>query len=232
MAAAANVASLRNLLESRFPDALPLTHTTVGAVSTGIEVLDRALPAGGFPRGRLSTWSQGPGATAFLHATGRAVLASGERAVWIDGAGVTSGSGWAEGPFLLRPREPLQGLRWAEELLRSSGFALVVITGTYATDREWVRLSRSAREGGSALVAVGNSQRMAALRLTSCIPPWGFGWRRDPQGEPIALPWVTLQVRAMGLGWSREVEVQLPVEDDELRLSVEPALADRRGATR
>lgn len=232
MAAAANVASLRNLLESRFPDALPLTHTTVGSVSTGIEVLDRALPAGGFPRGRLSTWSLGPGATAFLHATGRAVLASGERAVWVDGAGITSGSGWAEGPFLLRPREPLQGLRWAEDLLRSSGFALVVITGTSATDREWVRLSRAAREGGSALVAVGNSQRMAALRLTSWIPPWGFGWRRDPQGEPIALPWVTVQVRAMGLGWSREVEVQLPVEDDELRLSLEPALADRRGAAR
>ena len=37
---------LRKLLEGRFPDAVPVTYRTAGAVATGLDELDRMLPGG------------------------------------------------------------------------------------------------------------------------------------------------------------------------------------------
>ena len=72
-ATAAALANLRSLIEQRFPDATPPTARTTEQVASGISQLDRCLPAGGFPRGRLSVWSPLGGATAILRASCYAV---------------------------------------------------------------------------------------------------------------------------------------------------------------
>jgi hypothetical protein len=94
LALPAEVLDLRRELERRFPDAQPVRAGTTGAVATGIGPLDQALPAGGLPRGRVTLWRPGGGATAVLRSAVEAAMAGGERAVWVDGAGVISGAYW------------------------------------------------------------------------------------------------------------------------------------------
>ena len=46
---------LRQAIEQRFPDALPLHHAaTPSSVPTGIVAVDALLPGAGLPRGRLT----------------------------------------------------------------------------------------------------------------------------------------------------------------------------------
>ena len=59
----AQVAALRSLLEQRFPDAVQIAQHTADRMATGIAQLDRALPGGGFPLGRLTVWEPGGGAS-------------------------------------------------------------------------------------------------------------------------------------------------------------------------
>ena len=124
---ATSVAALRALIQQRFPDALPPSQTdggrTTDRVATGISALDRALPNGGLPRGRLSVWAPQGGATAILRAACHSVVADGERAAWIDGDGTVAGAFWNDGGgslYLVRPTSRLHALRAAEELLRSN----------------------------------------------------------------------------------------------------------------
>lgn len=226
------VAQLKSLLEQRFPSAVPVAYRATGALATGMATLDRVLPGNGLPRGRLVGWAAGGGATALLRATCQAVVRQGERTAWIDAAGWESSDSWSAGPLLLRPRGHAPALECAETLLHSGGFALVVLNGVEASDVERVRLSRAARAGGGALVAVTEATSHAAVRVTSRIAPADYRWRTDPFGEPAEVEWVTLHVRATALGWSREVMLKLRVVCHEPCLSVEPALGDRRGATR
>ncbi len=124
------VVALRELLEQRFPGALPLTAGgSADPLATGIGALDRLLPGGGLPRGRLTLWAPGGGATALLTAACRTTVARGERAAWVDAAGTMAGAFWRVGPALLRPAGRVEALACAEELLRSGGFALVVLSG-------------------------------------------------------------------------------------------------------
>ncbi len=125
---ASSVLALRELLQRQFPGATPL-HTDGAAepLATGIPELDALLPGGGLPRGRLTLWRPGGGATAVLRAACRAAVERSERAAWIDAAGVACGDFGSEGVALLRPQGMLGALECAEELLRSSGFALVVL---------------------------------------------------------------------------------------------------------
>src|SRR3954463_395651 len=118
-----SVAALRALIQQKFPDATPLTGgaQTTEHVATGIEALDRALPNGGLPRGRLSAWPPRGGATSILRASCQAAVANGERSAWIDGDNTVAGAFWGDGPYLVRPKSRLHGLRAAEELLRSGG---------------------------------------------------------------------------------------------------------------
>jgi hypothetical protein len=224
---------LRRLLEGRFPDAVPVTYRTAGAVATGLGELDRMLPGGGLPRGRLTAWVPGGGATAVLQAACLATVERGERAAWVDGGGMVAGEFWRAGPLLVRPAVGGRGraaLASAEELLRSGGFALVVVSGAEVVGPEAVRLGRAAREGGSALVMLTSGVPVAALRLRSRIAPDGYRWRRGPFGEPAEVEAVQLEVRATAMGWSGRVEIVLPVARHDLRLSLDPGLADRRGA--
>jgi hypothetical protein len=233
-AAIATVASLRQILEQRFPDAAPITQRTAEQVGTGIQALDNALPSGGFPRGRLSVWAPHGGATALLRSACFTAVALGERAAWIDGAHTTQGSSWAHGggPVLLRPRTQRHALLAAEELLRSGGFALVVLDGAEPHGSETVRLTRAAREGGAAFVALTTLTALSSLRLTSSLDPRGYRWRRTPFGEPAYTTEVQVRVDARALGWSKQAQFSLPVSHHESRLSLDPGLADRRGLTR
>lgn len=227
-----SVTALRALLEQRFPDATPITHRTTEQLATGIAALDRVLPSGGLPRGKLSVWEPQGGATAILRAACHTTVASGERAAWIDADGVVAGAFWDEGPLLIRPPSRTLALRSAEELLRCGGFTLLVLAGADPRGTETVRLTRAAREGGSALVTLTTTAAMASLRLTSRLLPHRYRWRRTPFGDPAEVQDVVVRVRARALGWNAHTEFPIPVTHHELRLSLEPELVDRRGASR
>lgn len=227
-----SVARLRALLEQQFPDALPPAHRTAEQVATGIAPLDAILPGGGFPRGKLSVWEPLGGAGAILRAACVATAQHGERAAWLDGAHAVSGSYWVEGPILLQPRTRRDGLRAAEEVLRCGGFALLVVAGLEPQGTEMVRLTRAAREGGTALVALTERTSLSSLRLTSRINPHGYRWRRTPFGEPAEARAARVRVRARSLGWNAATELTVPITPHELRLSLESHLADRRGVSR
>src|SRR5437764_15451358 len=223
------IAALRALLQQKFPDATPLIGgaQTTEQVATGIEALDKVLPNGGLPRGRLSVWAPRGGATAILRACCHSVCAQGERSAWIDADNTIAGAFWGEGPYLVRPTSRIHALRAAEELLRSGGFSLLVLARCEPQGTETVRLTRAAREGGAALVSIGSAASMASLRLTSRL--LCYGWRRSPFGDPAEAQNVTIRVDARAVGWNAHVQFPIPVTHHELRLALESELADRRG---
>ena len=227
-----SVAALRALIEQRFPDSVPLHQRSTDPVASGVEVLDRILPGCGFPRGKLTIWEPGGGVSAVLRATCRSTLAMGERAAWIDGAFTVAGAFWEDGPLLVRPKTRVHALRATEELMRCGGFGVVVLAGVDPHGTETVRLTRAAREGGSALVTLSKHSALASLRLTSRLLPRSYRWRRDPFGDPAEAQLVVMRVRARSPGWNAATEFPIPVMPHELRLALEPGLADRRGVQR
>lgn len=222
-------ATLRSLLEQRFPDATPVTHRTAEPVATGIGPLDLILPGGGLPRGRLSVWLPQGGATAILRSACVTVASTGERSAWIDGLGTIAGEFWKEGPVLVRPANRKNSLRAAEELLRCGGFSLIVLSGSEPAGTEMVRLSRAAREGGAAFVALTSHTSMASLRLVSRIMPHSYVWRRSPFGDPAEACSASVKVRAQSLGWNKQSEFRIPVVPHDVRSALDPGLPDRRG---
>ena len=231
MPQAAEVLLLKEALEQRFPNALPVSYRTGGAVATGISALDHMLPANGLPRGRLSLWKPGGGATAILYAACESVALRGERAAWIDAAGTIASESWRAGPLLLKPEGELESLICAEELLRCGAFGLIVLSGARgAFAREDVRLSRAVREGGGAFVALADASNVAHLQVSSRIAADAYRWKTNPFGEPAEVTEVRVQVEAQAMGWSGRTQVILPVGDFRQRSAVESTLADRRGA--
>jgi hypothetical protein len=223
---------------------MPVTGIPGGArtteeIATGIGALDSVLPNGGLPRGRLSVWAPHGGATAILRAACRSVVAAGERSAWIDGDLTMAGAFWSTGGsggardanmYLVRPTSRLNALRAADELLRSGGFSLLILAGVEPTGTDPVRLTRAARDGGTALVAIGSSAAMASLRLTSRL--LRYRWRRTPFGDPADAEDAMVRVSAKSAGWNTHADFSIPVMHHELRLSLEPELADRRGLPR
>jgi hypothetical protein len=232
------VAALRSLLEQRFPDAVQIAQHSTARMPTGIAQLDRALPSGGFPLGRLTVWEPGGGATSIMRAACSTAVANGDRAAWIDVAGTIAGAFWEEGPLLVRPKGRVHALRAVDELLRSGGFRLVVLAGeragepSFFRDVDLVRLVRSAHDGGSAFVALTQLSTMAALRIAARIAPDQYRWSRDPFGDPAEVQDVRIRTQVRALGWNARAEFPIPVQSHELRLSLEPGLADRRGLPR
>jgi hypothetical protein len=169
------------------------------------------------------------GATSILRAACLTVASSGERAAWVDGLGTIAGEFWEEGPVLVRPANRRNSLRAAEELLRCGGFGLIVLTGSEPAGTEMVRLSRAAREGGSAFVALTSHTSMASVRLVSRIMPNSYVWKRTPFGDPAEACSASVKVHAQSLGWNRHTELRVPVIQHELRSSLETELPDRRG---
>jgi len=223
------LAELRALIEQKFPDAIPLARRTVRPAATGIAELDRALPGGGFPLGKLSLCEPHGGSTSILRAACLATITNGDRAAWIDGSLTITGAFWDDGPLLVRPRGDKQAIAAADLLLRSGGFRIVVLAGTELTSADCVRLVRAAHEGGGAFVALTERATMAALRLIVRIAPDAYRWHHDPFGEPAEAHDVRLEAEVHALGWNTRATFTLPVQSHELRLSLEPGLADRRG---
>lgn len=222
-----SVAALRALIEQKFPDATPVIRRVVQPVGTGIHELDRALPGSGFPLGKISVCEPHGGVTAMLKAACHATVANGDRAAWIDGARTIAGAFWDEGPLLVRPATRTYAVRAADELLRSGGFRLVVLTGADASDTETMRLVRAVHDGGGAFVAITSHTQMAALRLAAQVKE--YRWRFDPFGEPAEVQDVRVRVDVRALGWNKHAEFSLPVQSNDLRMSLESGLADRRG---
>lgn len=230
---AAAVHELRQALQRRFPDTLPLGAGTAAAVGTGVAALDMMLPGGGLARGRLTLWQPGGGATAVLRTALEAAGRRNERSAWIDAGGVLTADFWRGGPLLVRPATEREALASTEELLRSGGFGLVVLTGGgREAGREAVRLSRAARAGGAAFVLVGGGAALAHLRAASRIEPSGYRWRRNPFGEPVEVTAVRVEVEASSMGWSGRTSFELPVRTHRARMSPDMRLVDRRGAKR
>jgi len=226
----AAIADLRRVLEARFPNAVPLPERTIPQIATGMEALDRILPGGGLPRGRLSIWVPGTGVSAVLRAACMRVVCGGERAAWVDGIGrAAPGVAWGE-VTLARPRNARQALECTEELLRSGGFAVVVRVGEGECIQERVRLCRAAREGGAALIELSPDPHMAAVRLVSRIRRESFRWCLNGLGEPVDVRSVVMRVEVGAAGWSRESDVELVVTNHEYRMSLESGVADRRGS--
>jgi hypothetical protein len=228
----ASLAALRALIEQKFPNATPVARRTVRPVATGIPELDRALPHGGFPLGKLSLCEPGGGATSVLRAACDATIAAGHRAAWIDAAGVVAGVSWTGGPLLVRPRGDAQAVAAADLLLRCGGFRLVVLALAAPSglgDAPTTRLVRAAHEGGGAFAVLAAGGNLAALRLATRIAPDSYRWHASPFGDPAEARDVRVTAEVRALGWHRRVTFTLPVESHELRLSLEPGLADRRG---
>lgn len=156
----------------------------------------------------------------------------GERAAWIDGVGRESpGVSWA-GVLVARPKTEQQALECTEELLRSGGFSVIARVGEGSHGAERVRLCRAARDGGTALIELSSEGHMAAVRCRGRTGPESFRWTRNELGEPVRVEEVSLRVSVQAAGWSRESDVVLMVMNHEHTLSLEPDLADRRGAKR
>jgi hypothetical protein len=232
MSAPAAIQDLRETLARRYPDALPLSWRTAQAVATGIVQLDRLLPNGGLPRGRLTVWSPGGGATAVLRSSCRSAVERGERSVWVDGAGRVVGDHWPAGPLLLRPAGSREALECAEELVRSGGFGLVVLGLEGSLEGLEVRLARAVRVGGGAFVALSREALVAQLRVCSRLVEGSWTWRRDAFGSPVEAEAVVVRVEARSLGWQGQTEFRLPVLGFESRLAPDSRLVDRRGAQR
>lgn len=229
--AASALQDLRQALEQRFPDAIPLGRGAAPVVATGLAPLDGLLPGGGLARGRLTLWRPGGGATAVLRSACEAAVTRGERAVWVDAARVQGADGLREGPLLVRPATERLALVCAEELLRSGGVGLLVLAGAgREAAQEAVRLSRGARAGGAALVLLGEEAGVAHLRVRSRIGPEGYRWRYGAFGDPAEVEGVRVEVEASSLGWSGRASVDLPVRMHVPRLAPEVLLVDRRGA--
>ena len=221
---------LREHLARRFPDAIPLAGRRDAGLATGIEAFDNILPNGGLPRGRATVWSApASGATAILATACQSLLATGMRTAWIDGARIL-GLGWEDGPLVLRPRTPLLGLRFAELLLMSGGFALVVMSGIPAERTTLFRLGRAVHEGGGAFAMVADGTLPAPLRLRSRYLPERFAYARTPFGDPALLRHVTIAIDANSSGWNATTTLTLPVHAHDVRSALDPGLADRRGS--
>jgi hypothetical protein len=224
------VSRLKETLAERFPDAQPLVYRTAGALATGIGELDGLLPGGGLPRGQLSVWRPGGGATAVLRAACVATVGRGERAAWVDTTGRILGDDWPAGPLLLRPAGASEALECAEELARCGGFGLVVL-GHGARDLP-VRLGRSAREGGGVLIAISEDASQGRLRIESSLAAEAWRWQPGPFGEPSEVESAVVEVSARALGWSGQTRFRMPVITHGSRLALDPLLVDRRGAPR
>jgi hypothetical protein len=106
---------------------------------------------------------------------------------------------------------------------------VVVMGAGEKVAEEGIRLTRAAREGGSALVVVTASQAVAQLRVLTRLEPDRYGWRLDPFGERVEVESVCVSVEARTLGWSGRATLRLPVLERPRRMAPESVLPDRRG---
>ena len=167
-------------LRRRLADVLGEPRPEAPGLPTGIAALDRLLPGGGLPRGRLTTLV-GPlsgGRTTLVRAAAAATLRAGGWVAYVDATRTLAPREWAEvereaaahalcadrPPRLcvVRPHDRGRGAWCADVLLRSGAFALVVLDGAPPlTSAAAVRLTRLARDADAALVVLGEPEEAA-----------------------------------------------------------------------
>jgi hypothetical protein len=131
--------------------------------------------------------------------------------------------------MVVRPSSSSLGLSATEILLRSGGFALIVLSGIEPDQGSMLRLSRMVHEGNGAFVAITNRTLTASIRLSSRFLVDRFRWAVGPFGEAARVDSVAIELTAAAPGWSKSLTVSLPASSFDLRLSLDPELADRRG---
>jgi hypothetical protein len=104
-----------------------------------------------------------------------------------------------------------------------------VLAGVEPHANETVRLSRAARDGGGAFVALTPQTAMAHLRVVSRVLPQDYRWRSTPFDDPALADAVRVRVEAQALGWSAKTELVLPVWHPVRRIALDAGLLDRRG---
>ncbi len=231
---------------------LPPPAAAPPAIPTGIAALDAALPGGGLPRGRLTeiVGSPGNGKTTLARALVEATVADHGWVAWVDAQRTLDARDWvhlgdAQGVWMIRPHDATRAAWCADILLRSGAFALVVLDGAPTlTKSAAVRLTRLARDGGAALVILGDragaaTQLGGAVRLV--VERAAPGSRRSPRsgarsGPPLGQgagrdTMRTIAVRVEKGGTFRTVEVSCAVAVAR-RLCAHPEVLDRRGVAR
>ena len=231
---------------------LPPPAPVAPAIPTGIAALDAVLQGGGLPRGRLTeiVGGTGSGKTTLARAVVEATVADHGWVAYVDAQRTLDARDWvqlgdAEGVWMIRPHDATRAAWCADVLLRSGAFALVVLDGAPTlTKSAAVRLTRLARDGGAALVILGDrtggaSQLGGAVRLVverqtpGARRPrhdarHGGDGRTTETGEHRTR---TIAVRVEKGGTLRTVEVSCAVAVAR-RLCAHPEVPDRRGVAR
>jgi hypothetical protein len=207
------------------------------ALPTGLEAVDRNLPGGGLPCGRMTelVGTRGSGRTSFLLAVMARLARQGERSALVDlrgdldplsllDAGIPEGWVW-----VVRPTRGDDALWAADLLLRSGHFRLVWLDGLErgVPTGALVRLQRQARESDAAVVVGVEGPPVSApgsLRLM--FRSLGLEWAPGLSG--VAEP-VRSRV-AIGVG-KGQTEALVSFECRPARLlGAHPLIADRRPA--
>jgi hypothetical protein len=198
-------------------------------IATGIAALDRVLPEGGVPCGRLTelAGAAGHGKTTVGRALVASALAEGRWVAWIDGTRTLAPGDWAalaatRRLWIVRPPRDDRATWCADVLLRSGAFGLVVLDSAQPVRRQIaVRLTRLARESNAAFVVLRDEASQAltggALRIRLCRHRTA-----PPPSQPR--PWRSLGVRLGQAVDGRSLHV--------LRRPVERAPDERTALTR
>lgn len=217
----ADIVGLRRQLRERFPECHPSRRPRAARVDarslaagrgpwpTGIEAIDKVLPGGGFPGGRLSEVSgaRSSGKTSVALGVVAQATAAGHPVAWVDLADTFYPPSAAEAGvdlgqlLILRPGTVALGLKAVDILLRGRAFPVVVLDWGLEPPRD----KRSVGDLGSAigrlnaLLSMGEESLLvitnpdtardpiryyAALRLKVSRIPWDVSVRQ--QGESRA----------------------------------------------
>jgi hypothetical protein len=163
-----------------------------------------------------------------------AVVLKGERAAWVETTDTGRLQWTATGHVRLLVRAPdvVTAQRATEELLRSGAFAVVVLAGAQDTGSHTIRLAGAAHDGSAAAVALTERATAALIRITSRLMPAAYELRSNVHAEPAAMVRAAVRVHVRAPGWDKSATVHVDISQHDLRIALDPGLADRRGIAR
>lgn len=221
-------------LRARIAKIVPAPSLAPSVLPTGVPGLDRALAAGGLPRGAITTLvgPAGAGVTTVWRAMVRAALQADTRVAVVDASRTLYARDFAplagspaqarrDGRLVfIRPPDPSTAAWCADLLLRSGAFPLVVLDHAPPLARTVAsRLSQLARDADAALVVAGYDD--TATRVGGLVR------LRIRTSRSASL---LLHVEK-GASSPRPVEFRCVIPDPH-RLCAHPEVPDRRGVAR